>query len=199
VLRRLRLKQGENTPKSEDDEEVLLRNITLQIKKYQDLKAAGLKHLPTTYQLGGVEEKDPYIVMTDYTENDEKIVLSNNSVGNGVAIENIENFDEVLRGIQVDVQKASTAGFFIPLDAYFFIVPSSGGVVKDMSFAIADMDECMRPEEGSQLKNKLFALNLEQARGALLVVLINHMQDFALSNALHQKLNAWATALRPKV
>src|SRR3989344_5279798 len=90
VLRRPRLDFDDNMIKTGDDIKKRLDIIVADIRRYQKLKAGGLKHLPTTYQFGGIDERDPVIVMTDYTEGDTKVALSNNTVGNGVVLESVE-------------------------------------------------------------------------------------------------------------
>ena len=130
--------------------------------------------------------------MTDYTEGGEKVVLSNNTVGNGVKIENIENLDALLEDIRTDVEAATADGFFVPLDAYFFIVPAKGGVVKNMSFAIGDLDGCIRPKKGSSIESDLLARNIDEAKGALMLILVNHLGNHAASDALRTRINEWS-------
>lgn len=188
VLRRPRLDFEKNQITSEEDIKMRLRAITQDITVYQELKVAGVRHLPRTYHLGGLDEKDPVLVMTDFTEDDTKVVLSNNTEKNGVMISNIENLAPLLQGIKADVVKASEAGYRVPLDAYFFIVPANGGSA-EVEFAIADYDRCMREKEDA--RESLYTKNMKEAAGALAHVLDYHLPDDGKRTIYKNMIREW--------
>jgi|GEM_PF-5162878 len=190
VLRRPRLDFGDNTIKTEDDIKRRLGIIAGDLRTYQQLKDAGIKHVPTTYQLGGVDEGDPVIVMTDYTEGDSKIVLSNNTWKNGVLVESVGNADQLLSDMEADIKAAAKAGLVIPADAYFFIVPAQGGHAEKMEFAIADLDQCVQRKDATFAEMTLY--NASEAKAALLLLLINHMPPNGEGKKeFSKKIDAW--------
>jgi hypothetical protein len=165
------------------------------------MKRAKVPHIPTTYRAGLVDGFDPVIAMTDYTEGGTKVALSNNSFINAahaVQIERIANLPAVLDELEKTVLRASEAGFLIPLDAYFFIVPKEGGVVDDMTFAIADLDTCAQMDVRSdRWIQQLYETNIVWAEKALSNIFENHMTNVE-GQRVRDELSGWKNRLTPR-
>ena len=163
----------------------------MHLRRYKQFKDAGVKHLPTTYRPAGIEDGIPVIVMTDYTQDGVKTVLSKNTDESGFEMADVQNLEELFKDMTEDAKRLTMAGYWVPLDAYFFIVPSEGGSVEHMEFAITDYDKCRKsidPED----RGDLFKKNMEQASGALQHVLKNHLSDRSKKTNYIYEIRKWS-------
>src|SRR3989344_4510055 len=115
-----------------------IRFAMLLVERYQGLKKAGIKHLPTTYQFVGLDETEGAIIATDLTESGKKAVLTNQTTQK-TPITEIQNFESMLHEMGEEINRAAVAHYLLPADGYFFMVPKDGGLV-NMEFAIVDYD-----------------------------------------------------------
>lgn len=177
VLKRPRLDFEGSRPKTEEEIKKVLREIALYVGRYQDLKKAGIRHLPTTYQIGGIDETDPAIVMTDFSENGRKLVLSNNTAKNGHELSDVLNIKPLFEEMKRDVERLTKAGYWAAMDSYFFIVPKDERVVANMGYSLADFDQCYPSRTEDADSWELYQRNINEASGALQHVLGNHLKD----------------------
>jgi hypothetical protein len=176
ILKRPRVSHSQEKPETEEEIKMLLRGIAVYMQTYQALKKAGLKNIPTTYQVVGIEEKEPAIAMTDFTEDGKNVVLSNNTAFTKYEFDDVLNRKELFNAMIEDVKKMTAAGYYAALDSYFFIAPKDQRFVKSMHFALADFDQCY---DSPYLDDKrtLFGRNVEEASFALERILHNHLAD----------------------
>lgn len=165
------IRQGEN----ERDIELVIKkynkpeNAEKALHLYQLAKEAHLK-VPPTYRL---DREHGDIVMTSYNTHDRVAITANDNrlaprpkhtsaiarmFTQEFAITNIQNFDRLMSDLEEQCKRASLHHILIPADAYFLIVPRSGGAV-DADFVIGDLDaleQCHEEdsEEGIEILNR---------------------------------------------
>jgi hypothetical protein len=189
VTKRPQIDDSEVADGSVDRTELAKELLLGHIATYTDMKEKGIKHLPATFRLGGIDEGDPVIVMTDYAEGGKKAVLSNNSVEDNTGLPEqigiLTNLGDLFWDIEENARRAARAGYRIPMDAHFFTMPKNGAD-GPMGFALADFDGCV--PDSSKSESELYCRNLTMAIGGLEYVLTHHMKDGAQRKKLVAQL-----------
>lgn len=145
--------------------ESALEDAQHSVRCYEELKAAGVKHIPGTHRLS---DSDPRVVISTFMGNDELLITTNSVPEKEKRPVEIDDarFLAMLSDMTEDLKKLSAHNLRIRHDdAIFFELQMNGTRADNVDFTFGDFDNIVSaPEESS---DELFKENVIQATRSL--------------------------------
>jgi len=145
--------------------ETAIEDARHSVDRYEELKAAGVKHIPGTHR---ISDSDPRVVISTFLGKDE-LLITTNSVPEReerpIEIDDV-SFLAMLAGMTEDLKRLSAHGLRIRHDdAIFFELQMDGTRAKHVDFTFGDFDNVVS-EPGANA-DELFQHNVIQATRSL--------------------------------